>query len=1436
SPVTLSLLQDVAEADAGDDYLDGGAGNDKLFGGAGDDLLDGSADHDKLYGEAGDDELLGGDGDDKLWGDLDNATYNQDQQITETHGTLRLFNREYAAGFDAEGDDILDGGAGNDELYGGGGNDILRGGEGDDKLVGGEGADVLDGGAGDDLIYRDEFDTVVFRAGDGHDTVTNATGGLLRIESLTLDQLGIESALGSDGSQYLTLAFGDDSISVQGGFLGANQTYQLSSATLNQRSLLQSANGLVILGANSADTIYGSNQVDTLIGNNGDDVIEGQKGDDNLEGGLGFDTYIYNFGDGTDTILDAGGIGQILYRDADGVEHILDGGALSQTGENVYRSESGRFAYRLNGHTLTATLDGVTAIKIKNYDPAQSSLGIDLQPLPDVSAESNGLRPIQLGSITTYGAQANNYSYGPSISADGRYVAFFSSASNLVVADTNGREDVFVKDIETGELIRASTTADGSQGNSYSYGPSISADGNYVAFYSYATNLVAGDANGLSDIFVKDLRTGAVVRTNTSAAGTQAIDGTSYTPAISADGRYVAFTSYASNLVPGDTNRASDIFVKDIQTGEIVRADTATDGTQGDSYSFHPAISADGRYVAFMSSASNLVLGDTNGSSDSFVKDLQTGEIVRANTAADGVQANGESNYGPSISADGRYVAFASYASNLVPGDTNGRPDIFVKDLQTGEIVRANTAADGVQANGESNYGPSISADGRYVVFDSTASNLVSGDTNGRTDIFVKDLRTGGIIRANTAAEGAQANDHSVDPEISADGRYVVFGSPASSLVSGDANNPRYLDIFVAPNLSFLLPTAPGISISDTAGSQGSDTLTGSAGDDTIYSSGGNDTINGGDGNDLLILRGVGNSLVLGGYGNDTITINAPGLPSEFGVSGILIGGQGNDTYHYNLTSGGSVRIIDLASPGQGNSFVFGHGIDYSSLRFGLGSLLIQVGENGGTIHLENFDPNDVYGAHAIETFTFADGTTLSYADLIARGFDLTGTDGNDTITGTNATDRIAGGLGNDTLQGGAGNDTYYYNLGDGHDTITDTAGADALVFGSGIALDALSTDLVGDDLIVKNGDDTYLTIAGWGSSADRRIEAFTFADGTVYDAAFIEAWGYAPIPQNPVPDQVSDEDASFSHDLTTAFFDQDGNGTLTYNATLEDGSVLPTWLSLDSATGLLTGTPLNEDVGTLSLRVTAVDTVGRSASDVFTLTVNNTNDAPVLANPLTDQTATEGLAFSYALSGGTFHDNDAIHGDVLSYTASLTDGSALPAWLMFDTTTQTFTGTAAADSILIGTDGDDVLVDTDTGISGTWDVKVTATDTTGISAEDSFTLILQGAAGNDTLEGGKGNDVLNGGGRNDTYIYNFGDGLDQLTDTSGTDAVSFGAGYSFDNAVIRTEGNIAHLRFLDADGNEGTEGMDITLNSDGTSPIETFAFADGSSYTLVDL
>jgi Tol biopolymer transport system component len=211
----------------------------------------------------------------------------------------------------------------------------------------------------------------------------------------------------------------------------------------------------------------------------------------------------------------------------------------------------------------------------------------------------------------------------------------------------------------------------------------------------------------------------------------------SWDPSISADGRYVAFFSHASNLVPGDTNNTLDVFVHDRLTGQTTRVSVASDGTEGNGDSFVGSISADGRYVAFASWASNLVPGDTNGRSDIFVHDRVTGQTTRVSVASDGTEGNGDSWGCPSISADGRYVAFASWASNLVPGDTNGRSDIFVHDRVTGQTTRVSVASDGTEGNGDSWWRPSISADGRYVAFPSYASNLVPGDTNGWADIFV---------------------------------------------------------------------------------------------------------------------------------------------------------------------------------------------------------------------------------------------------------------------------------------------------------------------------------------------------------------------------------------------------------------------------------------------------------------------------------------------------------------------------------------------------------------------------------------------------------------------------------------------------------------------------------------------------------------------------
>ena len=386
-----------------------------------------------------------------------------------------------------------------------------------------------------------------------------------------------------------------------------------------------------------------------------------------------------------------------------------------------------------------------------------------------------------------------------SISSDGRYVAFRAYASNLVSGDTNGVYDIFVRDTVAGTTTRVNTDSSGNQADRISEHVSISADGRYVAFTSSATNLISGDTNGGWDVFVKDTQTGTTTRVSTDSAGNEANSGSYGSVGISADGRYVTFVSGASNLVSGDSNEATDIFIKDRLTGTTTRISTNSSGTEADLGSGYPSISADGRHVAFESYATNLVNGDTNIDRDIFVKDTQT-DAVTTVSVRDIPQwgGNDDSDF-PCVSADGRYVAFVSDASNLVMGDTNGRPDVFLRDTQTGTTIRASTDSSGVEGDSDSG-SPSISADGRYVAFESLATNLVSDDTNGHRDVFVKDTLTGTTTRVSTNASGSQGDSVSQTPSISADGRYVAFVSYATNLVSDDTNGKR--DIFVKDTLS----------------------------------------------------------------------------------------------------------------------------------------------------------------------------------------------------------------------------------------------------------------------------------------------------------------------------------------------------------------------------------------------------------------------------------------------------------------------------------------------------------------------------------------------------------------------------------------------------------------------------------------------------------
>ena len=392
-------------------------------------------------------------------------------------------------------------------------------------------------------------------------------------------------------------------------------------------------------------------------------------------------------------------------------------------------------------------------------------------------------------SVDGAGNQANDNAGDPVVSADGRYVAFSSLATNLVPGGSNGNEQVFVHDRQTGTTEQISVNSAGNQANSDSFGPAISADGRYVAFVSDASNLVAGDTNNRFDTFVHDRQAATTERVSVDSAGNEGIGPSGDVggiPAISADGRFVAFTSNEQNLVPGDTNDRADVFVHDRQAGTTERVSVDSAGNQLDLLSVGPAISADGLVVAFISGS--------GPATDVFVRDRQAGTTERVSVDSAGNQGN-SSSAGGSISADGRFVAFSSDSSNLVSGDTNGRTDVFVRDRQAGTTERVSVNSAGNQASGGDSLRPAISADGRFVVFHSGATNLVGSDTNGAIDVFIHNVQTGTTQRVSVDSAGNEGNAVSDRPSIDADGGFVAFESPASNLVADDTNDTY--DIFV---------------------------------------------------------------------------------------------------------------------------------------------------------------------------------------------------------------------------------------------------------------------------------------------------------------------------------------------------------------------------------------------------------------------------------------------------------------------------------------------------------------------------------------------------------------------------------------------------------------------------------------------------------------
>ncbi len=419
---------------------------------------------------------------------------------------------------------------------------------------------------------------------------------------------------------------------------------------------------------------------------------------------------------------------------------------------------------------------------------------------------------IQCVSIASGGAAGDRGSYQASISDDGQFIAFRSNATNLGAGDTNDLSDTFLHDTQSGNTDRITQAIDSSTGPVASFAPSISDDGNIIAIQGYRTS--AGSGHNYSRIYVIDRQAGTttdILPVDVTAGSDPTDREARQEPDVSGNGRFVAFHAFVNmNSAPADrlplqddTNSSHDIYVYDLQDEITERVSRDSNGVEGNGDSFSASLSDDGNFVAFYSYANNLVVNDTNEAEDVFVKDRLTDGTTRVSVASDGTEGNDDS-YTPTISGNGRFVVFRSLASNLVASDTNGSWDIFVHDRDTdgngvfdesGKILteRVSISSSGSEANSHS-YSPSISDDGRYIVFRSNASNLVAGDSNNRWDIFLHDRQAGVTIRVNTSALG-EANNHSYAPVISDNGKFVVFESDATNLIAGDTNESK--DIFL---------------------------------------------------------------------------------------------------------------------------------------------------------------------------------------------------------------------------------------------------------------------------------------------------------------------------------------------------------------------------------------------------------------------------------------------------------------------------------------------------------------------------------------------------------------------------------------------------------------------------------------------------------------
>ena len=734
-------------------------------------------------------------------------------------------------------------------------------------------------------------------------------------------------------------------------------------------------------------------------------------------------------------------------------------------------------------------------------------------------------------SLLGSGLAASGASQLPKLSADGNRVVFTSSAPDLVAGDTNGINDIFVKNLVTGNIERVSLSSAGGQANGHSSDPVFSPDGNKVMFWSEASNLVAGDTNGARDVFIKDLVTGAVERVSVSGTGVQG-NASSGNAVFSPDDNSILFLSTASNFTAGDTGGYADIFLKSLVTGVVQRISASASGVGGDNDSFAPQFSPDGNYVVFHSAARNLT-ADNVGTYEIYLKNVSTGAVTLISKNAAGDPANQATGF-PVFSPDGTRIAYSSNAINLVSGDNNGMADIFVYDITTQTTQLVSLSASGLAANGSS-YIPRFSSDCTKIVFLSYASNFAPNDTNGDGDVFVKDLISGQVTQISSLFfDGTASDGFSTDGQFSPDGTAILFSSEATDLFASDTNGMqdvflyRFSDLGSAPDhlnggdgtdTASYEPALAGVTIdlrdvtgASNAGDAAGDTYTsieifrlsnhndvfhgsdtpgaanvawGLDGEDAFHGGGASTTnnFNGGLGNDSF-NGGAGRMAISAGDGDDTATGGAGAVNFWAGAgSDTLNGSTGDDVAH------GGTGADTLQGSG-GKDVLYGEdGGD--TLDGGLGNDLLRGGAGSDVLH-GNEDSDKLYGDAGVDTLHGDEGKDFLYGG--ADGDSLFGGEGRDNLYGEGGDDILSGGDGGDYLRGGLGADSFVFGAADtGTDVVYDyELGLDGLRF-SGLTADDLTLRTIGtwtDILIETSG--AHIRVMGVANAA-ALADDFTF-------------------------------------------------------------------------------------------------------------------------------------------------------------------------------------------------------------------------------------------------------------------------------------------------------------------------------------------------------